>query len=288
MAKNAFSCIVLLAMLSACSPTLLLTAGIPDTYTVSKGIAYETGKRHDLDIYVPASPLPGNPVVVFFYGGEWKHGERQEYGFLGGALAARGVTVVIPDYRLYPPTPFPGFIEDGADAVAWTHAHIADYGGNPAKLFVMGHSAGAYIAAMLALAPAYLEKDGMKPSDLSGMIGAAGPYNFLPITWPELKPIFDVVPDLSVTQPITFVNGKNPPLLLMAGRQDDTVNPSKNTDALYKKVTADGGEASERLYDGIGHIGLILAYSPLFNDRAPALFDTIAFIKANSGNTPSR
>ena len=273
--------ILLLALLSACSPARLLTAGLPDAYKTTDDVAYEAGERHRLDIYQPDAPLPGHPVVVFFYGGEWKYGDRGDYGFMGGALASRGITVVIPDYRLYPPTPFPGFVEDGADAVAWTRAHIGEYGGNPDDLFVMGHSAGAYIAAMLALNPAYLARDHMRSADLRGMIGLSGPYNFLPITWPELKPIFEVVPDLSVTQPITYADGKNPPLLLMAGRADDTVNPWQNTDALYKKVLADNGPASERLYDDIEHIGMVTAFAPLFRDRAAALYDAVAFIEAN-------
>ncbi len=271
-----------LLALSACSPAQLLTLGVPrDSYTIREDVAYEAGDRHQSDIYQPAHPAPGHPVVVFFYGGEWIYGNRQEYRFVAEPLAEAGVTVVVPDYRLSPQVTFPAFIQDGAAATAWTKQHIAEYGGNPKNLFVMGHSAGAYIAAMLALNPAYLKDAGLSRGDLSGAIGISGPYNFLPITWPELKPIFDVVPDPWMTQPITFADGKNPPMLLMAGLSDDTVDPQKNTDGLFREIEDNGGPASERLDADVGHIGMVTAFSPLLQDKAPVLADTLTFIQAN-------
>jgi acetyl esterase/lipase len=277
--------LILLACLTACSPARLLVAGVPqDGFTVERGIPYEDGERHQLDIYQPVHPLPGNPVIVFFYGGEWKYGERQDYGFVAEPLADAGVTVVVPDYRLYPPTAFPGFIEDGAVSVAWVRDHISQHGGNPKSLFVMGHSAGAYIAAMLAVNPAYLGKVGMKPGDLSGFIGVSGPYNFLPITWPELKPIFEVVPDLGVTQPISFVDGQNPPALLLVGADDTTVNPDQNTTAFWGRILEKGGSARRIIYPGVGHIGAITAFAPLFRDRAPVLEDTVDFVEEKSAS----
>jgi acetyl esterase/lipase len=203
--------------LSACSAfDVLNTLNDKSGVTVQHDLAYEPGERHSLDVYMPAAPLPGRPVVVFLYGGAWQTGARQDYAFMGEALAGRGVTVVIPDYRVYPPTIFPGFVEDGAAAAAWTKAHIAQYGGNPDALFLAGHSAGAHIAALIALDPEYLAAYNMKPDELAGMIGIAGPYDFLPITRSDLKPIF-AVPDLAATQPVTYADGKNPPMLLQAG-----------------------------------------------------------------------
>jgi acetyl esterase/lipase len=270
-------------LLPACSPTKLLAYDIPqDGFTRQKDVAYAPGERHSLDIYRAKQPLPGRPVIVFFYGGEWKFGAKGQFAFVAEPLADRGITVVVADYGLYPPVTFPGFIEDSAAAVGWVHEHAAEIGGNPNNIFVMGHSAGAYNAVFLALDPVYLAKAGMQPKDLAGAIGISGPYNFLPITWPELKPIFEVVPDLNVTQPITYADGKNPPLLLMAGTADETVDPVKNTETLYKTVQEKGGPASETLYPGVGHIGAILAFAPTFNDKAPVVEDVVRFVTANT------
>ena len=274
---------ILLITTTSCSLTDLLTVGVAGSkFTSQNDIVYATGDSHTLDIYQPVSRAPGNPVVVFFYGGAWQHGSKEDVKFVAEPLAARGITVVVPDYRLAPKVAFPAFIDDGAEAVAWTSSHIANYGGNPANLFVMGHSAGAYIAVMLAVNPAYLAKVDMKPAQLSGAIGLAGPYNFLPITWPDLKPIFEIVPDLNQTQPITFVDGKNPPLFLAAGKDDTTVDPMKNTDALYHKVLSDKGLAEEKLYPDIGHIGIITAFSPIFGPDTPVLDDTLSFVAAHT------
>ena len=279
-----YGCILILcALLTACSPTKLLTWNIPqDGFTRQDNIPYASGDRHSLDIYQAKQPLPGQPVIVFFYGGEWKFGAKEQYRFVAEPLANRGITVVVADYRIYPPTPFPGFIDDSATAVGWVHAHAAEFGGNPNNIFVMGHSAGAYNAVFLALDPEYLAKAGMQPEDLAGVIGISGPYNFLPITWPELKPIFEVVPDLNITQPITYADGKNPPLLLLAGAVDTTVDPIKNTETLYKTVLAKGGPATEKLYPDVAHIGAILAFAPTFAGKAPIVDDVVEFVKAKT------
>ena len=278
-----FGFALLFCGLTACSPTRLLTWDIPQSgFTLTKDVAYEPGERHTMDIYQAKQPLPGQPVIVFFYGGEWKFGAKEQYRFVAEPLANRGITVVVADYRLYPPTPFPGFIEDSAQAVGWVHAHAAEIGGNPANIFVMGHSAGAYNAVFLALDPEYLAQAGMQPQDLAGAIGISGPYNFLPITWPELKPIFEVVPDLNATQPITYADGKNPPLLLLAGAADTTVDPIKNTDTLYKTVLAKGGPVTEKFYPDVAHIGAILAFAPTFDGKAPIVDDVISFVQAKT------
>ncbi len=286
MYKRLPALIALLIMLTSCMPSDLLTIAVPSSkFMVKRDIAYKDGKSHILDIYEPVTPAAGRPVAVFFFGGEWRFGSKEQVRFVAEPLAAAGVTVVVPDYRLSPEVTFPAFIDDGAVAVSWTHQHIAEYGGDPGNIFVMGHSAGAYIAVMLAVNPEYLAHAGMNRSDLAGAIGLAGPYNFLPITWPELKPIFNVVTDMNVTQPITFVDGKNPPMLLAAGMADTTVNPSQNTDTLYHKIMDDHGTVSERLYPDLGHVGIIVAFAPLLRGKAPVFYDTLSFIKTNSRYT---
>jgi acetyl esterase/lipase len=182
---------LLLMVLTGCSPVRLLNALTPDdTFHRTAGIAYGADPRQKLDVYMPRQPLEGAPVVVFFYGGSWNSGDRGDYAFVGEALASRGIVAVLADYRLYPQVRYPLFLEDSAQAVAWTRAHIRAFSGNPQRLYLMGHSSGAYNAAMLALDPSLLGAVGMSSKDLSGWIGLAGPYDFLPIKNADVRPVF--------------------------------------------------------------------------------------------------
>lgn len=150
-------------------------------------ISFDSAHHLALDVYRPSGAKIA-PTVVFFYGGSWKNGQRWRYRFVGEALAAHGVVAIIPDSRTYPDVRFPAFVDDAARAVAWAHAHAAENGGNPDHLFIMGHSAGAHIAAMLATDAHYLDAVGLKPRDLSGFIGLAGPFDFPPLTSKDCSP----------------------------------------------------------------------------------------------------
>jgi hypothetical protein len=136
---------------SACSPLLVFNAVMPKDGGVrvaARDIPYGADHRQQLDVYVPSGPTAGpRPIIVFFYGGSWNSGVKNGYGFVGRALAARGFVVAIPDYRLVPQVRFPAFLEDGAAAVRWMRGHAAQYGGDPDRVVLAGHSAGAYNAA---------------------------------------------------------------------------------------------------------------------------------------------
>jgi acetyl esterase/lipase len=199
----------LLLMLSpaACSATGVLNALAPRYgITVTRDIAYADGPRHALDVYAPRPSGRPAPVPVFFYGGNWDSGSKAMYRFVGAAMAARGVLTVIPDYRLYPQVRFPDVMYDAARAVAWTRANIARYGGDPYRLFFMGHSAGGQIATLLALDPTYLRSAGVSPHDVCGVIGLAGPYDFLPLHDDVLKTIFGPEAERPRSQPINYVD----------------------------------------------------------------------------------
>ncbi|MGH8029246.1 MAG: alpha/beta hydrolase, partial [Arenimonas sp.] len=167
-----------------------------------------------LDVHRPSGfPAAGAPVVVFFHGGTWQNGNREDYRFVGAALAAHGVLAIIPDYRKAPAHPFPEFMADAGAAVAWAHAHAHEYGGDPARLFVAGHSAGAHMAALLATDARYLRAVGMQPRQLRGVVGLSGPYDFLPMTDARLLRVFGVGPQWRASQPVNFVDGDEPPFL---------------------------------------------------------------------------
>ena len=216
---------------------------------MTRDVRYAAGERNSLDVYAPDS-TSFSPVVVFIYGGGWKDGEKSQYRFVAAALAARGFLTVVPDYRLYPEVRFPVFLRDNAAAVAWTKANIARFGGDPRRIFLMGHSAGAYNVAMLTLDKRWLGEAGLDPDrDLSGMIGLSGPYDFLPLHDPVLETIFAPAGNLCLTQPITFARGNAPPMLLATGTNDTTVLP-RNTQHLAAAIRRDGGRADETALSG--------------------------------------
>ncbi|KPN88869.1 alpha/beta hydrolase [Pseudomonas nunensis] len=272
---------VLLAAISACSPLKMLNALTPDdSFNKTEGIAYGSDPRQKLDVYVPLHPAENAPVVVFFYGGSWNSGSRSDYSFVGEALASRGIVAVLADYRLYPQVRYPLFLEDGAKAVAWTHEHIRQFSGDPKRLYLMGHSSGAYNVAMLALDPQLLGAVGMSPGDLSGWIGLAGPYDFLPIQNPEVRPVFFWPHSPPQSQPINHVSHAAPPALLIASRDDEVVNPTRNTSGLASKLRAAGVPVQDRYYSRTGHATLVATLSRPMRGLAPVLDEVTSFIKA--------
>ena len=271
----------LLLALGACTPLATLNAlAATDRHTRVTDIAYGASPRQRLDIYRPvgAAPAGGWPVVVFFYGGSWNSGERAEYGFVGAALASRGVLCLVADYRLYPEVRFPDFLADSAQALAWGLAHAADHGGNPGRVFVMGHSAGGYNAAMLALDGRWLAATGHTPRELAGFIGLAGPYDFLPMSNRDAQPVFfhpDYPPD---TQPMAFASAAAPRSFLAAGSSDSLIDPERNTAALAARLSAAGVPVSLHRYEHANHVTLIGAFGVPLRWLAPVLDDVVSFV----------
>ncbi len=269
-------------LLAACAPTTVLNALAPrNGITVSRDIPYGDGPRRMLDVYAPRPADTPAPVVVFFYGGNWDSGSKAMYRFVGAALAARGVVTVIPDYRVYPQVRFPAFMYDAAAAIAWTRANVARFGGDPHRLFVMGHSAGGQIATLLALDPGYLRSVDLSAAlDVCGVVGLAGPYDFLPLHDDELKTIFGPEAEQPRSQPINYVSAQAPPMLLLAGRDDNTVDPA-NTQRLAARLRAAGASVQDELYPGIGHKTLIAAFARPLGFLAPARDAVVRFVGAH-------
>ncbi|MEP7185785.1 MAG: alpha/beta hydrolase [Rhodanobacter sp.] len=245
--------------------------------TVSHDVMFDRTHQLALDVYRPAN-ASNAPVVVFFFGGSWKSGKRQWYAWVGEALAKRGLVVVIPDYRLWPKVKLDGFMQDGARAVAWTHTHAGEYGGDPRKLFVMGHSAGAHIGALLATDAHWLKEVGMQPRQLSGFIGLAGPYDFLPLTDQDYVDMFGSTHAKQLlSQPVHFVNGDEPPMLLMQGAGDKIVEP-KNAQSLARSMQAQNEPVEVKLFPDIGHFAILFAMSRPLRSKAPVIDDAVDFI----------
>jgi acetyl esterase/lipase len=278
--------VAMLGVLSACSPVTILNALAPKAgISETRDVRYAPGDRHELDIYAPQGEAAA-PVVVFIYGGGWKDGNKSEYRFVAAALAARGFLTVVPDYRLFPQVRFPVFLQDNAAAVAWTKANIARVGGDPRRIFLMGHSAGAYNVAMLTLDKQWLGAVGLDPDrDIAGTVALAGPYDFLPLHDPELEDIFAPAGDLRLSQPITFARGNAPPMFLAAGTADTTVLPM-NTEHLAAAIRRDGGVVEERLYPGVNHVKIIGAMAGVLHWLAPSMADVTEFLNRYAGRAP--
>jgi acetyl esterase/lipase len=242
-----------------------------------RDIRYGPALRHRLDIYGPRDGGDRLPVLVFFYGGSWSRGSKEDYSFAGHAFAAQGLVTVIADYRLVPEVEYPEFLHDNAEAVMWAASHIAAYGGNPADIHAGGHSAGAYNAAMIGLDPRF-GIAGAGNSTVRSVLGLAGPYDFLPLDTRITRRVFGRAPDLAATQPVRHVSRHAPPMFLASGASDRLVYP-RNTRALSRRLREAECAVTERHYRRIGHAGLLLALSQPFRFRAPVLEEAYDFIR---------
>lgn len=276
----------LLAAMLGCSGQQVVNALTPGWgYRLYPDLAYGELARQKLDVYVPDGVVAGAPVLLFFYGGRWSEGRKEGFEFVAQALTSRGFIAVVADYRLFPDVVFPAFVVDGALAVAWVRRHAAEYGADPRKLFVMGHSSGAHIGAMLATDAAYLAAVGGGPAWLAGFIGLAGPYEFLPITADDLKLIFGPRTAWPASQPVNFVNGDEPPMLLLHGKDDHVVH-AEDSIILAREVEQAGGTARLILYPGVGHIRILATMAFALRWLGPPQLDDIAaFVHAVVGTT---
>jgi acetyl esterase/lipase len=268
--------------------TAILALASPNPARVERNLTYAAHERGKLDVYIPRRPAARRPIALFIYGGSWESGEKAMYAFIGRALAARGVVTVVADYRVYPRVTYPAFLEDNAEAAAFVKQHAATWGADPGRFYLIGHSAGAYNVAMLALDKRWLGAVGMDPKqDLAGVIGLSGPYDFLPLRDDTLKIIFGPPETRPATQPIAYASADAPPIFLAAGTGDKVADPA-NTTRLASAVEAKGGKVESRLYPDVGHVGVLIAISPLFRGKAPVLDQMLEFMDTPPAKTPAR
>lgn len=273
-----------------CLLALAACAGLLNAVTTREGIStksglrYSAGERGTYDLYIPDDAGPATPIVVFFYGGSWDRGAKEDYLFVGQSLAAAGIIAAIPDYRLYPEVTFPGFVIDGAEATAAIlQASLAGHFGIPAgnrPIFLMGHSAGAHIAALLNYDQRYLRGAGVPEAAIAGFIGLAGPYDFLPLKSERYRRIFPQS-TRGASQPVTFVDRSDPPALLITGGDDAIVEP-RNSLALADKALQEGGQVEVMVFPEIGHVEAVLALSTAIPLNRRIRDAVVTFVRSRS------
>ncbi|MCB2406609.1 alpha/beta hydrolase [Hymenobacter lucidus] len=240
------------------------TAGIAYVPTTEAGFDTE---RHRLDVYAPRKRgAAAYPVVVFIHGGNWNSGNKSLYSFIGRRLAKQGVVAVVINYRLAPNVQVPAMADDCARAVAWTYQHIAEYGGDPQRLFTMGHSAGGGLAALLAADNQLFMRQGLAANPVRGAIlddpAGLDMYDYLkkmkydgdaqylvpfgkdPAGWKAVSPMYYVT---AATPPfLVFVGGKTYPSI------------SSSSEKFRQKLTQLGREPQFSVLAGKKHVPMVL------------------------------
>jgi acetyl esterase/lipase len=272
------------ALVAGCTRLGFLAANVPATfgaYQRHTNIVYGADPQHRLDVYVPdgATGVP-RAVVLFWHGGRWRFGDKADYRFVGAALAEAGYVTVLANYRHYPQVKMPGFMDDAAQAALWTAAHANEFGGDPNRLYLMGHSAGAHLAALVTLNTSYFAATGQPVPRIAGVIGLSGPYDFLPLLELDVQDMFGPPQLYPQSQPINFVRADAPPMLLVHGLDDETVWP-KNSRNLASALSALGVPVTLKLYPKLSHTDTVAALTTLLRARAPTLADITAFIASS-------
>lgn len=234
---------------------------------------YAAGSEHQADIYRPNGSGP-SPVLIFLYGGGWRTGSKADVAYVGAAFARRGFVVVIPEFRHFPAASLSDILADNAAAVAWVIGHASEFGGDPHRVVVAGHSSGAWAAAMLGLDATWLKRAGSSPEDLAGIVGLAGPYAISALTDPQDKQVFAGADP--AMQPINHAAGRHPALLLLTGAEDQDVRPT-GTLALADRLKAGEDTPQTHVYPGLGHGQIVRSLSFPFSVQAPTADDIARF-----------
>ena len=275
------------AAISGCSRVEFMAVNIPaafGSYQRHADLAYGDDPKQLLDVYVPNAAAPGlRPIVVFWHGGRWSYGDKDDYRFVAEALTEMGYVAVLPNYRHYPEVKLPGFMQDAARAARWAEGHAGEFGADPQRLYLMGHSAGAHMAVLLTLDRRYFTALGSPPPTVAGAIGLSGPYDFLPLREDDVKDMFGpplLYPD---SQPIHFVRADAPPMLLVHGLRDDLVWP-RNSINLAGSLQTLGVPVTLKLYPQLTHSDTVAALSVPLRNRAPIMADIGAFVGRPPGD----
>ncbi len=250
-------------------------------------VHYGSDPAQKLEMFLPAGPAPQRPlpIVVFIHGGGWHSGDPHDYRFMARALAPKGYAVVLAGYRLFPQARYPGMLEDGASALRWVADHAAALGGDPDRVVLMGHSAGAYNAVMLGLDQRWLARERLSANALRGVVGIAGPYDFLPFDSDATINSFGQVKDPEETQPVVYARGDGAPLLLVHGTADTRVRP-RNSAELARTMTRAGAPTQVVLLKDVTHEGVIMMFAEPFARDTRVIDAVLPFLAKVTASRP--
>jgi len=256
---------------------LNVAVALRSNYTVTRDIAYASAAHQTLDIYAPKNIDKKLPVIVFYFGGGWSWGDKSYFAFVADSFVEKGYVVVIPNYVLYPEGKYPQFVTDGAKAIAWVNRNIERYEGDIKQLNIVGHSAGAYIGAMVSFNDKYLASQGSNTSIIHKFAGIAGPYNFTPKAQ-EYIDIFgkENFVDMKIEN---HVSGNEPPSLLLHSEGDTTVG-AFNQEKMKQALKAKQSRVETIMYGPeITHIKILLKLHPWFAGEVDVGKDINNFLK---------
>jgi acetyl esterase/lipase len=221
-------------------------------YREEPGITAEQNQRCRLDVYAPATKK-SFPTVIWFHGGGLTQGERS----IPLPLRNQGIAVVSANYRLSPAVKSPVFIEDAAAAIAWTVKHIADFGGDPERVFVSGHSAGAYLTLMCGLDKQWLGKHDIDADRLAGLIPLS-PQVITHFTIRDERDMEETQPVIDALAPLFHVRKSAPPILLATGDREKELMGRYEECAYFWRMMKLTGHKQTTLHelDGFDHGGM--------------------------------
>jgi len=229
---------------------------------------------------------PLRPVLFFVHGGSWRWGDPEDYDFVGRAFVEQGFVVVLGGYRLEEAGKYPAMIEDTARAIAWTHEEITQYGGDPERIVITGHSAGAYNVMMTAVEDKWLAKHSLSNSDIAGVVGLSGPYDFLPLDSDSTIASFGHVEAgdaLNGTQPINLVGDDAPPMVLFHGEKDTLVGMRHSRD-LAGAASETGTEAALNLYPEMAHNDPLISIAAPWRSRRDIVPKIADFVRQQTAS----
>ncbi|WP_246449800.1 alpha/beta hydrolase [Qipengyuania soli] len=242
-----------------------IAGGKRDVVLVEKA-RYGDAAKQKVRVYRQGKAGEPIPVFLFVHGGSWRWGDPDDYGFVARAMAPEGYLVVLAAYRLGESGRYPAMLEDTAAAIAWTRANAARLGGDPDRIVLAGHSAGAYNVVQVALEPKWLAARGVPEASIRGVVGLAGPYDFFPFDSDSTKASFGSVGAGAESQPVNHSRAGAPPMLLVHGEEDTLVKP-RNTRALAAALEAKGAKVETLFYPDADHNAPLIWLAAPWRDR---------------------
>jgi acetyl esterase/lipase len=229
--------------------------------------AHDDDGKNTLDLYLPldGEGAPSRtasrrvPVVVSFYGGQLMAGDKSEEVHVGERLAAAGFATAVVNYRLTPTVTHPGHVQDAAASVAWVKRHIAEYGGDPDNLFLIGHSAGAYLVSLLSTDERYLAAQNMSLSDVRGVVPVSAFYYVekTGVAPDRDKRVWGTDPKVWIdASPAHHLHARVPPTLMLYADGDEDWRRGQNRDMFEAMKKAGNTNVSIAMIESRSHMSI--------------------------------